>query len=68
MMARYYYYSDINVGGYRCLHPDHHLGRAPRAGHRYEELNYLSDSWKDSFSGTVDALDYILSLRGWRAR
>ena len=33
-------------------------------GTAYQELNYLSDSWKESFSGTADATEYKLELPG----
>lgn len=32
------------------------------AGTPYEELNYLSNSWKESFSGTVGDVNYVLSM------
>jgi len=32
------------------------------AGTPYEELNYLSNSWEESFSGTADADEYVLSM------
>jgi hypothetical protein len=32
------------------------------AGTPYEELNYLSNSWEESFSGTAEADEYILSM------
>lgn len=38
------------------------INRAPTGGGEiYEDLNYLSNSWKDSFSGTTSATVYTLS-------
>ena len=41
-------------------------GRAPdgTGGTAYQELNHLSDSWRESFSGTADATEYKLQLPG----
>jgi len=44
--------------------PTINQGRAPAGtgGTAYEELNHLSNSWKESFNGTVSAIAYVLYL------
>lgn len=63
----YYYYNDENSGPVTDIAyiPTLTLGRAPTGGGTaFEDLNYLSNSWKDSFSGTTDATGYTLSFSG----
>lgn len=63
----YYYYDGTNVGKVTDIAyiPTLTLGRAPTGGGTAnEDLNYLSNSWKDSFSGTADAVEYHLSFAG----
>ena len=48
--------------------PTFTLGRAPTGGGTAnEQLNYLSNSWKDSFSADGTAVDYTLSFTGLSA-
>lgn len=61
------YYDGATVGKVTDIAyvPTITLGRAPTGGGTpFEDLNYLSNSWKDSFSGTVDATEYQLSFTG----
>lgn len=62
----YCYYDGVNpvadVTGIAYI-PVLTLGRAPAGGGTiFEDLNYLSDSWIDCFSGTADATDYTVSF------
>jgi len=66
----YYYYNDTDGGPVTAIAyvPIITLGRAPTGGGTAnEDLNYLSNSWKDSFSGTADAMEYHLSFGGLSA-
>jgi len=63
----YYYYDGTTAGKVTDIAhiPTLTLGRAPTGGGTAnEDLNYLSNSWKDSFSGTADAVEYHLSFAG----
>jgi len=65
--TNYYYYNDLDGGPVTDIAyvPTITLGRAPTGGGTAnEDLNYLSNSWKDSFSGTADAEEYHLSFAG----
>lgn len=63
----YCYYDGIQVGRVTDIAyiPTITMGRAPTGGGtQNEDLNYLSNSWVDSFSGTADATEYQLSFSG----
>jgi ribosomal protein S17 len=63
----YYCYDGTTVGKVTDIAyvPTITMGRAPTGGGTaYEDLNYLSNSWIDSFSGTADAVEYHLSFAG----
>ncbi|HPW48258.1 MAG TPA: hypothetical protein PLJ97_02855, partial [Candidatus Saccharibacteria bacterium] len=64
----YYYYNGIEAGRVTDIAyvPIINQGRAPHGtgGTAYQELNHLSDSWRESFSGTADATEYKLQLPG----
>jgi hypothetical protein len=63
----YCYYDGAKVGRVTDIAyvPTITMGRAPAGGGTAnEDLNYLSNSWIDSFSGTADGTEYHLSFSG----
>ncbi len=62
----YYYYDGTTAGKVTDIAyvPTIAQGKNPdgTGGYAHEELNILSNSWKEEFAGTVDDTDYVLTI------